>query len=67
MIVKDLSELQRRLSFLPGYCNHESSDVVAVLGTGEALYSVGKCTDEEYQAFVVVAEAIIRNHPVNED
>jgi hypothetical protein len=40
---------------------------VAVLGTGEALYSVGKCTDEEYQAFVVVAEAIIRNHPVNED
>lgn len=62
---EELSEIQARLSRVPGYCNHETEGLNGVLGTGHALHAVGRISEDQLRAFLVVAEIIEQHQPAS--
>jgi len=65
-MMDNLSEISRKqdeLEGVEGYANHDTAALISVLGTAHGLTALGKLSEDEVQAFLVVADAIIRNAP----
>jgi hypothetical protein len=61
--LEELSLLQGALSRVDGYCNHTKEGLNGVLGTGHALYQVGRISEDDLGAFVKVARIILAERP----